>query len=84
MVLSSLAAVGVCGVAWCGGCESGSAIGHGAKRSVAGEAVWRVGVGGLWRRKGWETLGSQTPTKTDMVRKADGLPSLGRDGPLLE
>ena len=22
------------------------------------------GGGGLWRRKGWETLGSQTPTKT--------------------
>ena len=22
------------------------------------------GCGGLWRRKGWETLGSQTPTKT--------------------
>ena len=26
-----------------------------------------MGVGGLWRRKGWETLGSQTPTKTDNV-----------------
>ena len=26
-----------------------------------------VGVGGLWRRKGWETLGSQSPTKTDNV-----------------
>ena len=25
------------------------------------------GGGGLWRRKGWETLGSQTPTKTDGV-----------------
>ena len=25
------------------------------------------GGGGLWRRKGWETLGSQTPTKTDRV-----------------
>jgi len=23
-----------------------------------------VGAGGLWRCKGWETLGSQTPTKT--------------------
>ena len=67
MVLSSLTAAGFCGVALCGGCESGSAIGHGAKRSVAGEAVWCDGDGGLWRRKGWETFGSQTPTKTDMV-----------------
>ena len=31
---------------------------------MAGEAVWRGGDGGLWRCKGWETLGSQTPTKT--------------------
>lgn len=84
MVLSSLTAVGFCGMAWCGGCESGSAIGHGAKRSVAGEAVWSDGVGGLWRCKGWETLGSQTPTKTDMVREADGLTSLDRDGPFPE
>ena len=84
MVLSSLTAAGFCGVVWCGGCESGSAIGHGAKRSVAGEAVWCVRVGGLWRRKGWETLGSQTPTKPDNVRWGDGLTSLDRDGPLLE
>ena len=34
---------------------------------MAAEAVLCVGVGGLWRRKGWETLGSQTPTKTDNV-----------------
>ena len=26
-----------------------------------------MGVGGLWRCKGWETSGSQTPTKTDNV-----------------
>ena len=25
------------------------------------------GCGGLWRCKGWETLGSQTPTKTGAV-----------------
>ena len=32
---------------------------------MAREAVWqRGGVGGLWRYKVWETLGSQTPTKT--------------------
>ena len=48
---------------------------------MAGEAVWRGGDGGLWRCKGWETIGSQTPTKTGMVRKADGLTGLGRDGP---
>ena len=47
--------------------ESPSDQGAGAKRRLAGEAVWRDGVGGLWRRKGWETLGSQTPTKTDNV-----------------
>ena len=84
MVLSSLTDARVCGEAWCGGCESGSAIGHGAKRSVAGEAVWCVGGGGLWRRKGWETSGSQTPTKTDNVRWGDGLTSLDRDGPFPE
>ena len=65
-----------------GGCESASAIGRGTKWSVAPEAVWKVwAAGGLWRCKGWETLGSQTPTKTGMVRKADGLTGLGRDGP---
>ena len=48
---------------------------------MAGEAVWRGGDGGLWRHKGWETLGSQTPTKTGIVRWADGLPGLGRNGP---
>ena len=48
--------------------ESSSAIGRGTKWSVAAEAVWRGGDGGLWRRKGWETLGSQPPTKTDSVR----------------
>ena len=32
---------------------------------MAGEAVWCVWVGGHWRRKGWETSGSQAPTKTD-------------------
>ena len=68
----------------CGGCESGSDQGAGAKRRLAGEAVWCVRVSGLWRCKGWETLGSQTPTKTDIVRLADGLTGLGRDGPLLE
>ena len=48
---------------------------------MAGEAVWCDGDGGLWRRKVWETLGSQTPTKTDFVRLADGLTGLGRNGP---
>ena len=62
-------------------CESVSDQGRGTQWSVAGEAVWRGGDGGLWRCKGWETLGSQTPTKTGMVRKADGLTGLGRDGP---
>ena len=64
------------------GLESPSDQGAGAKRRLAGEAVWRDGVGGLWRRKGWETSGSQTPTKTGIVRLADGLTGLGRNGPL--
>lgn len=80
MVLSSLAAAWDCGVARGGDCESGSAIGHGAKRSVDWEAVWCDGVGGLRREHGWETLGSQTPTETDRVRWADGLTGLSRDG----
>ena len=63
------------------GPESLNHRGRGTQWSVAGEAVWRGGDGGLWRCKGWETLGSQTPTKTGMVRKADGLTGLGRDGP---
>ena len=62
--------------------ESLNHQGAGAKRRLAGEAVWRDGVGGLWRRKGWETSGSQTPTKTGIVRWADGLTGLGRNGPL--
>ena len=35
-----------------------------ASGALAPEAVWCVGAGGLWRYKGWETTGSQTPTKT--------------------
>ena len=61
--------------------ESLNDQGRGTKWSVAGKAVWCDGDDGLWRRKGWETLGSQTPTKTGIVRLADGLPGLGRDGP---
>ena len=63
------------------GLESPSDQGRGTKWSVAGEVVWRDGDGGLWRHKVWETLGSQTPTKTGIVRLADLLPGLGRDGP---
>ena len=63
------------------GLESPSDQGRGTKWSVAGEAVWCGGDGGLWRCKGWETSGSQTPTKTGIVRWADGLRNLGRDGP---
>jgi hypothetical protein len=33
------------------------------------EAVWCVGAGGLGRCKGWETSGSQTPTKTGSGRE---------------
>ena len=38
----------------------------GAKRLERGPGggLAACGDGGLWRYKGWETLGSQTPTKT--------------------
>ena len=61
------------------GAERAKRVERGPGGGLAG-----LGAGGLWRRKGWETLGSQTPTKTGMVRKADGLTGLGRDGPLLD
>lgn len=54
----------------------------GRLRTVAGEAVWKRVDGGLWRRKGWETSGSQTPTKTGIVRLADGLTGLSWNGSL--
>ena len=60
--------------------ESPSDQGRGTQWSVAGEVVWCDGDGGLWRHKVWETLGSQTPTKTGIVRWADLLPGLSRDG----
>ena len=60
--------------------ESPSDQGRGTQWSVAGEVVWRDGDGGLWRHKVWETLGSQTPTKTGIVRWADDLPGLSRNG----
>ncbi len=61
----SLTEASVAAVALWGVCESASAIGRGTKWSVATEAVWKAwGGGGLWRDNGWETLGSQTPTKT--------------------
>ena len=60
--------------------ESPSDQGRGTQWSVAGEVVWCDGDGGLWRCKGWETIGSQTPTKTGIVRWADDLPGLSRNG----
>ena len=61
--------------------ESPSDQGRGTQWSVAPEGVWQGEDGGLWRHKGRETLGSQTPTKTGIVRLVDLLPGLGRDGP---
>jgi len=42
---------------------------EGAKRLERGPGggLDERGGGGLWRRKGWETSGSQTPTKTDSL-----------------
>ena len=54
--------------------ESLNHQGAGAKRRLAQEAVWCGRGDGLWRRKGWETTGSQTPTKT-------GACALGRRPP---
>ena len=45
-------------------CKSPSDQGAGAQRRLTPEAVWCGRGDGLWRRKGWETTGSQTPTKT--------------------
>ena len=41
------------------GAEGAQRLERGPGGGLAG-----LGAGGLWRRKGWETLGSQTPTKT--------------------
>ena len=41
------------------GAERAKRVERGPGGGLAG-----LGAGGLWRRKGWETLGSQTPTKT--------------------
>lgn len=59
------------------GAEGAQRLERGPGGGLAG-----LGAGGLWRRKGWETSGSQTPTKTGIVRLADGLTGLGRNGPL--
>ena len=45
------------------GAEGAQRLERGPGGGLAG-----LGAGGLWRRKGWETLGSQTPTKTGGVR----------------
>ena len=55
-------------------CKSPSDQGAGAQRRLAPEAVWCGRGDGLWRRKVWETTGSQTPTKT-------GACALGRRPP---
>ena len=62
------------------GLESPSDQGRGTKWSVALEAVWQREGRRALERRGRETLGSQTPTKTDIVRLADGLTGLSRDG----
>ena len=71
-------------VAVCGDCESASAIGREAKRSVATEAVWKVWEdGGLWRDHGRETLGSRPPTKTDSLCVGRRPPWPGPERPTL-
>ena len=61
--------------------ESPNHRGPGAQRRVGLGGGLARGGDGLWRCKGWETSGSQTPTKTGTVRWADGLQGPGRDGP---
>lgn len=64
-------------------CKSDNDQGRGTKWSDGRGGGLERGDGGRWRCKGWETSGSQTPTKTGIVRWADGLPGLGRNGPPL-
>jgi len=61
--------------------ESPSDQGREAKRSVAGEAVWQCGVGGLWSAVEGRP---RAPWNSGRVRRCgwtDGLPGLGRNGP---
>ena len=81
LVVDGLVGGGFVGEGFAGaGNKSVNDQGRGTQWSVAGEVVWCHGNGGLWRRQGWETLGSQTPTKTGIVRWADDLPGLSRNG----
>ena len=64
-------------------CKSDNDQGRGTQWSDGRGGGLERRDGGLRRRKGWETLGSQTPTKTGIVRWTDGLPGLGRNGPSL-
>ena len=65
LVVDGLVGGGFVGEGFAGaGNKSVNDQGRGTKWSVAGEVVWRDGDGGLWRHKVWETLGTQTPTKT--------------------
>lgn len=57
------------------GTESQNHRGPVAKRRVGlGGGLCAWGCCGLWRHKGWETSGSQTPTKTAAVREGKTAP----------
>ena len=81
MVLSSLVAVRI-GAAGSvrDGCESGSAIGRGTKWSVAGEAVWQRGCGGLWSAAEGRPQAPWSSGRDRRCGRADGLTGLSRNG----
>ena len=83
MVLSSLAAARVCGMALCGGCESGSAIGAGAKRRLAREAVWRCGGGWALKRNTAEPVRAEQWSGGDQTRRVDRRPHGPEPGRLM-
>lgn len=61
--------------------ESPSDQGREAKRSVAGEAVWKRGDGGLWSAVEARPWAPWNSGRDRRCGRTDGLPGLGRDGP---
>ena len=61
--------------------ESPSDQGRGTKWSVAGEAVWQCGGGGLWSAAEGRPQAPWNSGRDRRCGRADGLPGLGRNGP---
>ena len=63
-------------------CKSSSAIGRGTKWSVAGEAVWQRGGGGLWSAAEGRPQAPWSSGRDRRCGRADGLTGLSRNGSL--